>query len=183
MIKRPRGVTIIGVLLFVQGLVQAVAIALALAPLIPSLAHALPPGITVAAHRPSNGDWIGFGTQAVVAVLSLVGGVGMLGLRPWAWVVAMLLEGYALTLYLWAYFTGRPRYLEMLIAAVIVFYLNTRAVRSVFDAVRRRAASGAPDSAVPTSALDSSPSAAPRDQSAHDRHDSAPEATHAPGVS
>ncbi len=183
MIKRPRGVTIIGVLLFVQGLVEAVAVARALAPLIPPLAHALPPGWVVAAHAPSNSDWIGLGTQAVVAVLSLVGGVGMLRLRPWAWVVAMLLEGYALTLYLWAYFRGHPLYLQMLIAAVIVFYLNTRAVRHVFDAVRRHAASSATPVTLPTGALDGSQSPALGDQSVHDRQDSAPETTHAPGVS
>jgi hypothetical protein len=128
------------------------------------------------AHRPSNGDWIGFGTQSVVAVLSLVGGVGMLRLSQWAWVVAMLLQGYALTLYLWAYFTGRPHYLEMLIAAVIVFYLNTRPVRSVFEGVRRNASRDAAPSIASAGALDRSPPTGPRDQSA-------PDITRAPGVS
>jgi hypothetical protein len=126
---RPRGVTIIGCLLIVEGLVLGVSVGSAI------LAGGMTPDQQVirSIGAVPAGGWIGVGAYAIVATLMLAGGVALLMMLPWSWTVAMLLQGYALTLNLWSYFNDHPLYLQMLIAVVIVFYLNSR---DVYGALR-----------------------------------------------
>ena len=129
--KRPRGVTIISCLLLVQGLIGILTVG-ALA-----LAHWLPTQVLLNFGVTSVIGWAGAGAYvlvALLALLALIGGVALLMMRPWAWTLAMLLEGYALALNLWSFFQGHPFYLQMLLGTVIVFYLNTRDVYRAFQA-------------------------------------------------
>ena len=66
---------------------------------------------------------IGFLTLAVI---------GLLLLKRWGWILTMIMTGIGLSLSIWSYFSGTPRYIPMLIYIVIVFYLNQRDVQSPF---------------------------------------------------
>lgn len=134
--KRPRGVTIIGVLMFIQGLIAALLVGVLVAPTLAVGVGALPPILLPVSALETLPGPLAVGAQAVLGVLSLVGGIAILQLRPWAWFVAMLLQGIALVANLVSYFEGRPPYLSLLLAVVIVFYLNARAIRQVFDLVQ-----------------------------------------------
>ena len=132
--KRPRGVTIISCLLLIQGLVGIVTASLIATVGALVLAHRLPTQVVLSFGVTSVIGWAGAGVFVVVSLLAFIGGVALLLLRPWAWTLTMLLEGYALAINLWSFFQGHPFYLQMLLSSVIVFYLNTRDVYRAFQA-------------------------------------------------
>ena len=99
-----------------------------------ALAHRLPAEALISLGVTSVIGWAGAGAYVLVALLALIGGVALLLMRPWAWTLAMLLEGYALALALWSFSQGHPLYLQMLLSVAIVFYLNTRDVYRAFQA-------------------------------------------------
>ncbi|HEX5440041.1 MAG TPA: hypothetical protein VFW76_04110 [Ktedonobacterales bacterium] len=136
--KRPRGVIIIGCLLLLQGLVLSAFVAVLAATTIPALRHELPPDLVISLDGVSPQSWASVGANAVVAILSLVGGVALLLVRPWAWTLALLVQGYSLAVDLWGVLQGRTPYLEMLVPIVIIFYLNTRSVTRFFETLRHR---------------------------------------------
>jgi hypothetical protein len=131
--KRPRGVTIIGSLLFVQGLVGILTAGVIIAAHFPGLFQQLPSEVRINLDITSAENWTYISVYAIISLLALIGGFALLLMRPWAWTVAMLVQGYALVIDLWTFFHGEVLYLQMLLAIVIVFYLNTREVRSVFQ--------------------------------------------------
>lgn len=147
--KRPRGVTIIGCLLLAQGLLQGALIGVVVSAYVSTLVQRAPSWLIPVLANMSIGDWASISANAIIAILALVGGGALLLLRPWAWTVAMLLQGYSLTIDLWSIYLGYRPYLEMLLPIVIVFYLNTREVRRVFETLRH------PTGARPLDALDS----------------------------
>jgi hypothetical protein len=132
--KRPRGVTIISCLLLIQGLAGILTVGLIVTVGALALAHRLPTQVLLNFGVTSVIGWAGVGAYVLVSLLALIGGVALLLMRPWAWTLAMLLEGYALALNLWSFFQGHPFYLQMLLSGVIVFYLNTRDVYRAFQA-------------------------------------------------
>lgn len=137
--KRPFGVTLIGALLLVQGIVLVVEVAADVWLLVthtsasPWLGNALNiAGLTL-------NEWLAAIVVGVLSVLSVAVGVGILRLNPWAWFVAMVLQGWTLATLLLDYFIhGRGNYASMLLAVVIVFYLNTRTLHETFDLARNR---------------------------------------------
>jgi hypothetical protein len=131
--KRPRGVTIISCLLLTQGLVGILTVGLIATVGALVLAHQLPTQVLLSFGVTSVIGWAEAGAYVLVSLLALIGGVALLLMRLWAWTLAMLLEGYALALNLWSFFQGHPLYLQMLLGAVIVFYLNTRDVYRAFQ--------------------------------------------------
>lgn len=131
--KRPRGVTIIGVLLLLQGLLLAALLLWAT-----ELDYARPEGTLPSALAQSvahlgMGNAAQIGVQVVLAGLLVASGVAILRLRPWAWLVAMTLQGLTLAGELLNNANGRPDYLNMLLGVAIVFTLNTRTVRQAFE--------------------------------------------------
>jgi hypothetical protein len=58
---------------------------------------------------------------------------GLLTRQRWAWVMTMIIIGISLLIGILEYFQESPRYLNMLIGVIIVFYLNERNVRRVYD--------------------------------------------------
>jgi hypothetical protein len=125
-------------MLLVQGLALGVVVCISVANL-PPLVRQLPFDLIRRLAAVSLVNWPSIGANAVVAIFALIVGVALLQLRPWAWIVAMLLEGYSLTLSLWSSWQGYPAYAELLIAVVIVFYLNLREVRRAFEVLQRPA--------------------------------------------
>ena len=75
-----------------------------------------------------------------LALLALVVSIGLFRLKPWAWLLAMAMEGLNLTSALTAYVVGHPEYVNMLLGIIIVMSLNQREVREAF--VRRDARLG-----------------------------------------
>ena len=123
--KRPRGVIIIGCLLLLQGLVLSAVVAAFAATIILALRRQLPPDLVVSLEGITPLNWASSSANAVIAILSLVGGVALLLVRPWAWTLALLVQGYSLAVDLWGVLQGRTPYLEMLVPIVIIFYLCT----------------------------------------------------------
>jgi hypothetical protein len=64
-----------------------------------------------------------------ILVASLLGVVGLLAHRRWAWVLAIVTSGFILALDLGWWFSGRPLYGSMLLNVIAVFYLNQPDVR------------------------------------------------------
>src|SRR6185312_17461683 len=134
--KRPRGVINIGCLLLLQGLVLSAVVAVLATTIILALTRQLPADFVISLEDITPLSWASVGANAIVAILSLVGGVALLLVRPWAWTLALLVQGYSLAVDLWGVLQGRTPYLEMLVPIIIIFYLNTRSVTRFFETLR-----------------------------------------------
>lgn len=131
--KRPPGVTIIAVLILLYGLLGT---ALGLFVFVLSVLHytgRLPTEVVFVIGNGSVFDVLVVAAQFALGVFALVSSIGLLRLRPWSWLMAMLLLGCELAMQLLNYFQGRPIYLLMLVTAVLVLYLNRHSVREVFS--------------------------------------------------
>ena len=73
------------------------------------------------------------GIFLALALLALVVSIGLFRLKPWAWLLAMSMEGLNLTSALTAYVVGHPEYVNMLLGIIIVMSLNQREVREAFE--------------------------------------------------
>jgi hypothetical protein len=69
----------------------------------------------------------------VIVLLLIAIVIGLWQLRYWAWYATMLLTGIQLVLGIWRYFHGGEPYLTLLLNALIVFYLNQRELRRIFE--------------------------------------------------
>lgn len=58
--------------------------------------------------------------------------VGLWRLKRWGWFLVMLHNGLAMFLNIWAYFYSTPNYVTMVLAVLIVFYMNQREVQEAF---------------------------------------------------
>jgi hypothetical protein len=100
---------------------------------------------TLKIHLPAGGrldmpvlDWF-----AAIVIVILVG--GLVALQRWAWVGIMLIVGLGLAVGIWLYFDSKvpgsgnePRYANMLVNVIVVFYLNQRGVQAAFTGPRKR---------------------------------------------
>jgi hypothetical protein len=67
-----------------------------------------------------------------LAVLGVIIAIALLGMRSWAWLAAICLQGLGLASALYGYFRNRPNYFGMLIGILLVLYLNQHEVRTAF---------------------------------------------------
>jgi hypothetical protein len=154
--KRPFGVTLIGVLLLAQGLYFLV---LAL------VTTFLKDASAAGNYRPAHvvdvaGSAASEGFPAIVigalGVFIVSSGIGVLRLSPFSWLAAMALQGWTLAVFLLGGVSrGWSTYPAVLLSIVIVFYLNSRSVRRTFDLVRDREVSAT--TAPPTVSSDGPP--------------------------
>lgn len=116
----PRTISVTGRLLGLQA-VGYIALALRVAPAAPIRAHEF------------NEVWLA-ALYALLALLSVVAGLGLLRLREPAWNLAMLLEGVALLLAIFLYIGERPwyAYVQMLLGIIVVINLNHPELRHSF---------------------------------------------------
>lgn len=141
-VKRPFGVTLVGVLQLLQGLL-----------LVGLAAAVIFLNATLGSGRLGRMLVVNLAGLTLTGVLSavLVGalgiflmlsGIGVLRLVSWAWLAAMALQGWSLALFLFSYFirgqSNYSTYPSVILSVIIVFYLNSRTVRRTFDRVRRR---------------------------------------------
>jgi hypothetical protein len=138
--KRPFGVTIIGILLLLQGLALLASVAFALWVQLTHDGSELQSTLAVNLGGFTLNQWLSATVMGALGLFSAAAGIGVLRLLPWAWFGAMALQGWTLATLLLNYFVrGGGGYLSMLLGVIIVFYLNTRSVRDTFDLAQRRA--------------------------------------------
>jgi len=127
--RRPRSVTLVGSLLCCEAalaLFIATVETLSLIPLMDSLGDVQ--------RAPFDLTQLELPTLAGLGgIASLVAGIGLLRLRPWAWLLAMTIEAIGLALCLRWYLIGQPLYGPMAISSLIVLVLNQREVRQTFE--------------------------------------------------
>ncbi len=73
--------------------------------------------------------------EVVLAILTIIGAIGLLLRTRWGWVMTMLLVGINLLVGLIDVAIGEPRFIVLLIHVVTAFYLNQRSVRSMAESV------------------------------------------------
>lgn len=141
--ERPRGITLISALILIEGLLFAVGGSLALALFVlrevagselqlPSF------DLTALIRHPV----IGPSAFLVLGSFGIVGGIGMLQLRSWSWLVAMITQGITLAIGISAYLRGTRDpllFAGLFFGAAIVFVLNRRDTQSIFRLAQRRA--------------------------------------------
>ena len=79
--------------------------------------------------------------EVTLAVLTIIGAIGLLLRTRWGWVMTMLLVGINLLVGLIDIAIGEPRFIVLLIHTVTAFYLNQRSVRSMAASVLHEPAS------------------------------------------
>jgi hypothetical protein len=133
---RPDGVTILALLLLVQGVLLVV-----LGIVVPALpaARMLPGVVARLLAAVSLGSLLPGVAQAGLGVAALITSIGIFQLRPWAWLMAMALQGVILVVLLIEYLLGGHSYLDMLLASVVALYLNWRPIRQAFDIAQHQA--------------------------------------------
>jgi hypothetical protein len=137
--KRPRSVTIIGVLLLVQGLVLSIAPGVLIGLMVASYLDVLPEDMANDVSGVVQEGSLPFFSSFVVGIFGLVSSIGLLRTRYWGWLMAMIVQGVAMTLKLIEYTRGQPDYMQMFVSIIIVFYLNQRHIRQFFDVARNPA--------------------------------------------
>ena len=136
--KRPLSITIIGVLILCQGLVFT-AVAGVTLPLVSAIVFRwLPPGYVAELPNYTQRELLFAGAALVMGICCLVSGVGVLRLRSWAWLMAMIVQGINLSTELFNYLRSQPVYFNMLVSVIIVLYLNQRDVQASMSAASHR---------------------------------------------
>ena len=125
--KRPFGLYMILILLTLQGLLGAVLAILF------GLGVAVAPGEMLDAVGPLLADLI---VPFALMLITLVVAVGLWRYKPWGWYGMMLLLAYWMATDAIGYFTGKPDYVSMVLNVAMVFYLNQRDLRDLFERQR-----------------------------------------------
>ena len=129
-VRRPRIVSFVGWLIFLQGIgfMGSCALRIIVARWgdlqIPYLS-------TYSNHSPAYLYVVG-GIWGGLSILALFSGFSLWNMRPNAWILAMLIQMLALVSALVGYLRGSPNYLAMLLGVVIVLTLNNQEVQNAF---------------------------------------------------
>ena len=152
--KRPVGVTIVAIIAIIGGVLQLVGglgLLGAVTGFLPGLTQALTGALPATGGAALFGALgIGAGVVAfIMGVLSIVFGVGALGLKPWAWTLGVVLYAISVVAGLVA-LVGAFNVATLIstaVAAAILVYLMTHDVRMAFgheDGFRRSSGSHRP---------------------------------------
>jgi len=127
--RRPRSVSLVGSLLCSEAVLGLVIATI-------GVLNVLPPtdGLGDVPRAPIDLTQLELPVLAGLGgIASLVAGLGVLRLRPWAWLLAMTIEAVSLALCLRWYVVGEPLYGPMALSCLIVLVLNQREVRQTFE--------------------------------------------------
>jgi hypothetical protein len=136
--KRPLSVTLVGALVLIQGLVFTAIWGLILGAFGARYWGALPPEVVAELPDITLPELLLAATNLVMGLVGLISGVGILRLRAWAGLMALIAQGMNLIAELISYTRGEAEYLNMVISVIIVFYLNQRDVRNAFSVAQYR---------------------------------------------
>jgi uncharacterized membrane protein (DUF2068 family) len=141
-ITRPRGVTLISVWLILFGLfdvglgVLLIAL-LFLADQLPVDAILSSPEMKILMNEALSAGVVG-AVELVIGMMMLVAAVGMLRMRQWAWLLALIIQGTELLIGMLEHPRAGLTAVNMLIGVLVVFYLNQRSIRMAFQVARHR---------------------------------------------
>lgn len=133
MTQRPTGVTILAVLCVIGGLLALIfgSLFTFMGPTIAAQAAAA----DEAAAMATGPMMMGFGVFGLImGLLYLITAYGLFGLKPWAWMVAVVVQVLALVSHLAGFFQGQVAgaVVGLLIAGGILFYLMRPHVKAAF---------------------------------------------------
>lgn len=117
--RRPFGVGVIAVLMFVNALAAAATLYFNYEP---SLREIQSVGYVEAA-------------SLAISLLGSAVAIGLWFLKRWAWVAVITVLGIDMALDLYGYFYATPSYISMTLSVIAVFYMNQREVRQAFGYV------------------------------------------------
>lgn len=130
--NRPFGVTVIALLLLINGLIALVQGSTQLIELYQERAGLSEP-ILLDDLAEATEDWTARDWLTVPFTISgIVLAWGMLTLHPRAWLATMALQAIFLASHLYDYFNGEPRTIDLVITLATVFYLNLSDVQLAF---------------------------------------------------
>ncbi|HNP73020.1 MAG TPA: hypothetical protein PLO33_17930 [Kouleothrix sp.] len=134
--RRPRSITLVGVLLVLYGLAlmltAGLVTLLALWPEALQLSQAQALSVL---DQISRLDVVLLGGQVLIGLIMLTSGIGLLQLRGWAWLMAIIGLGVHLLILLIDYWRHDPMYWAMLISAMLCFLLNLREVKQTLGLI------------------------------------------------
>lgn len=136
--KRPFSITIIGVVILLQGVFFTAVAGFVLGNVSAVLFHWLPPDTINTLPTYSQRELLFVVVALVMGICCLVSSVGVLRLRSWAWLMAMIVQGINLAAELVSYLQGTVGYFNMLVSVIIVLYLNQRDVQRAFSVAQHR---------------------------------------------
>jgi len=119
--QRPRAISFVAGLLLLQGLLET------LVGILELYSHVEDNGLMMNTWQHALA-----GLPVVVGIALLAVAVGLWQLRPWAWLLAMSLQGLSLGQALTVYLLGEPDYWSMALSAFVVLALNQEEVREAF---------------------------------------------------
>jgi hypothetical protein len=133
-----RAILILSLLLAIKGLLLLTLFGASAALYLANLSAALPAATRAELPDMSLRDLSESTAYLVSGLFVLIGSVGLIRLRGWGWLLAMIGQGIDLALGLANYASGDPQYLQMFIDVLFVFYLNQHDVYLVFASAKRR---------------------------------------------
>lgn len=134
--RRPRSVTIVSILLLLYGLLLlAIAGLFAVLLLWPEVIEIERAEIRSLLTELSQLDVVLLGGNVLIGLFLLIGGVGLLRLRGWAWLLAIIGLGVHLLILLIDYWRGEPTYFMMLASALLCFFLNLREIKQTLGLI------------------------------------------------
>ena len=134
--RRPRSVTFVGILLGLYGLALIFLAGLVMLVILqPGVPDATPLALKDLLSQISNFDVVLLGGQVLMGGFMAIGGLGMLRVRGWGWLMAIIALGVHLLILLINYWRGTPSYWEMLFSATLIFLVNLQEVHQTLGLV------------------------------------------------
>lgn len=137
--RRPRSVTLVGILLLLYGLllssVSAGVVVLLWNPGVVDDITPISRAITVNLLSTNQFDLMILIDMLLIGIVMVVGGIGILRLRGWAWLMALIGLCVHLVVQIISYWRGQPSYWEMLLSAVMILLLNLREAQQALGLV------------------------------------------------
>jgi hypothetical protein len=134
--KRPRSVTLIGAALLLHGLGLTAFGGTLIGLILAQQFGWLTPDYAAQVATLQLPSLLVLVSITVQGIFGIVSSIGLLRMRPWAWLMAMIVQGISMILYLADYVRGSPNYVGMAFAVFVVFYLNQRDIQRIFDVAR-----------------------------------------------
>lgn len=134
--RRPRSVTFVGILLILYGLTLVILTGLVVLVILQPDALALDAWtLRGVLAQVSDFDVVLPGGQLLMGLFMTIGGIGVLRIRGWAWLIAIIALGVHLLILLINYVRGAPSYWEMLVSATMIFLVNLQEVHQTLGLV------------------------------------------------
>lgn len=135
-IRRPRSLTLVGILLVLYGLALMLVGGLFGALMLwPEDLQLDPANLRALLQQVGEIDLVLLGGQVLIGLIMLIGGIGLLQVRGWAWLMAIIGLGVHLLILLIDYWRREPIYWAMLFSGLLCFLLNLREIKQTLGLI------------------------------------------------